>query len=257
MTRSSLVIKSFGLGLLLVGSVACGDKPPAKEPEAPAPTVVDAGEPAPTSAVETPAAPVASATAEATPAPAPTALALPAASAKLKFKTTKDFDVELKSDGTVNSGGKAAAKIAGNELQDSTGKTQLKVDSDGTITTADGGAYAKFDGDTLATNTGAKWMIGDDGAFQSAPEKGAPKSVGKTTDVGAAKRSALLAAAFVTWGTKAPQPAAAKTAAATDKAATDKKAGEKTAATDKTATAATDKTATEKKAADKAAAPKK
>lgn len=239
MTRSSLVIKSFGLGLLLAGSVACGDKPPAKEPEAPAPSAIDAGEPAPSSAVETPAAPVAAAPApEAAPAPAaPAALALPTASAKLKFKTTKDFDLELKSDGTVNNGGKAAAKISGNELQDAAGKTQLKVDTDGTITTADGGAYAKFEGDTLATNTGAKWAIGEDGAFQSTPEKGAAKSVGKTTDVGSAKRSALLAAAFVTWGTKAPQPAAAKTATAdkkpADKAAAasaDKKPAEKTTA---------------------------
>ncbi len=78
--------------------------------------------------------------------PAPAALALPSASAKLKFKTTKPFDLELKSDGALSSGGKPAAKISGMELQDAGGKGQLKVDSDGTVTTADGAAYAKFSG---------------------------------------------------------------------------------------------------------------
>lgn len=230
MIRSSFLVKSLGLGLLLAGSFACGDKPPAKEPESvPAPTV-DAGDPLPTSDIATPA-PVAAATPEPAAPAAPTGLALPASAAKLKFKTTKDFDLEVKADGSVNNAGKLAAKISGNELQDAAGKSQLKVDSDGTITTSDGAAYAKFDGDTLATNTGVKYAIGDDGALQNTPEKGTAKSVGKTTDVGSAKRSALLAVAFVTWGTKAPQPAAAKTAAApvakADKTATDKPAADK------------------------------
>jgi hypothetical protein len=239
MTRSSFVIRTIGLGLLLAGNYACGgDAPPAKLPETP--SVPDAGETVAPTATETPDAGSATATPEPTPAPppAPAALALPSASAKLKVKTTKDFDVELKSDGTVNSGGKAAAKITGMELQDPAGKTQLKVDADGNITTGDGGPYAKFEGDTLATNTGAKWAIGDDGAFKATPEKGAEKSVGKATDVGTAKRSALLAVAFVTWGTKAPQPKAA--------AATPAKPGDKPA----------DKPA-DKKPADKPAAPAK
>ena len=185
-------------------------------PPAPAAPEADAGAPTSTTAPETPA-----------PAPAPAALALPSASAKVKGKTTKDIDIELKSDGTVNSSGNPAAKITGMELQDPAGKTQLKVESDGTITTADGAAYAKFDGDTLTTNTGVKYAIADDGSLMNTPEKGAEKSVGKATDVGSAKRSALLAVAFMTWGTKAPQP---KIAAAKGGAA-----GEKTAATEKTA----------------------
>jgi hypothetical protein len=241
MTRSSLIFKSVGLGLFLAGSVACGggDTPPANVPES-TPPAVDAGSTlAPTTTTETAdaAASVATATPEPAAAPAPAALALPTGSAKLKFKTTKDFDLELKSDGTVNNAGKPAAKISGMELQDASGKSQLKVDSDGNITTSEGAPYAKFEGDTLATNTGAKYSIGDDGALQTTPEKGAAKSVGKTTDVGSAKRSALLSVAFVTWGLKAPQPAAAKTAAPkgekTDAAAAKKPAADKKPAAEK------------------------
>jgi hypothetical protein len=219
--RSSFVIRTIGLGLLLSGSYACGgEAPPAKEPEV-TPPAVDAAAEAPAPAAEVDAGATA-APAEPTPPPAPAALALPSGAAKLKFKTTKEFDVELKSDGSVNVGGKPAAKVTGMELQDPAGKTQLKVDNDGNITTGEGASYAKFDGDTLVANTGAKYAIADDGSLQNTPEKGAAKSLGKTTDVGPAKRSALLTVAFVMWGTKAPQPAAPKAAAA--------KAGEKPAA---------------------------
>jgi hypothetical protein len=244
MTRSSFVVRTIGLGLLLTGSFACGEAPPPKPPETPA--VIDAGETAPApaemdagSAATTPAP-------ETTPPPAPPpVLALPSAAAKVKVKTTKDFDLEVKSDGTVNSGGKPAAKIAGMELQDAAGKTQLKVDAEGTITTGEGAPYAKFDGDTLTTNTGAKYAIGDDGAVKNTPEKGAEKSIGKATDVGSAKRSTLLAVAFVTWGTKAPQPKAAPAAA--EKKPADAKAEAKPA----------EKKPAEPKAADPKAAPKK
>lgn len=206
MTRSSFVIRTIGLGLLLAGSYACGGEAPPPKPPETTPTTEDAGEPT-TETVDAGAQAAEADAGAATPPPAPPALALPASAAKVKVKTSKDFDLEIKADGTVNSGGKAAAKISGMELHDATGKTQLKVDSDGNITTADGASYAKFDGDTLVTNTGAKWMIADDGAFKSA-DKGAEKSVGKTTDVGPAKRAAILAVAFMTWGTKAPQPKA-------------------------------------------------
>jgi hypothetical protein len=209
MIRSSFVIRTIGLGLFLAGNIACGgDNPPPKPPETT--PAADTSETTTTPPAAEPAdsgAPSTATTAE--PPPAPAALALPSAAAKVKAKTTKDFDVELKSDGTVSSAGKPVAKITGMELQDKDGKAQLKVDHDGNITTADGSPYAKFEGDTLVTSTGAKWTIADDGTFKATPEKGAEKSVGKATDVGAAKKAALLSIAFVTWGTKAPQAKAA------------------------------------------------
>jgi hypothetical protein len=126
----------------------------------------------------------------------------------------------------VNSGGKAVAKITAMELQDPAGKTQLKVDSDGTITTGEGGAYGKFDGDDLTSGT-AKWSIGDDGAVSSTDDKGKKTSVGKADGVGTAKKSALLSAAFVIWGMKAPGAAAAKPATPAKPADPKKPAGKK------------------------------
>ena len=210
MTR--LALKTIGLGTLIAFAVACGDnKPPPREPEQ-TPMTDDAG------ALSTSTDSVdasASSTTDTTPPPpaAPAALALPSASAKLKIKTPKALDIELKSDGTVNSGGKAAAKITGTELQTPDGKSALKVDGDGNITTADGGPYAKFDGDDLTTQTMAKWSIGDDGAVTGTDDKGKKTNLGKADGVGSAKKASLLAAAYVAWGTKAPAPKGAKPAA--------------------------------------------
>ena len=213
MTRSSLV---FALGLFVLGSqVACGgDTPPPKPPES-TPTEADAGETTEPSSGGDADGGGAGSTAGGTetPPPAPAALALPTAAAKLKFKNKKDYDVEVKSDGTVSSAGKPAAKIAGMELQTPDGKGQLKVDADGNITTAEGAPYAKFEGDELAAQTNVKYGIGDDGALSSTNEKGTKTGMGKSEGVGTAKRAALLAAAFVMWGTKAPAPPAAKGAA--------------------------------------------
>jgi len=210
MTR--LALKTIGLGTLIAFAVACGDnKPPPKEPEQ-APMTDDAG--ALSTSTDTMDAGAATASTDSTPPPpaAPAALALPSGSAKLKFKTTKAFDIELKSDGTVNSGGKAAAKIAGTELQTPDGKSTLKVDGDGNITTADGNPYAKFDGDDLTTQTAAKWSIGEDGAFTQTDDKGKKSNLGKADGVGSAKKATLLAAAYVAWGTKAPAAKGAKPA---------------------------------------------
>lgn len=217
-----------------MGSIGCGGEPP-KAPETPA-TELDAGsEPTATTtpAVESHDAAATPAVAETAPPPAPpapAALALPSGSAKLKVKSKKDFDIELKSDGTVNSGGKAVAKVSGMEIQDPAGKTQLKVDSDGNVTTSEGGAYAKFDGDDL-TSGSSKWSIGDDGAFSSTDDKGKKSALGKTEGVGTAKKSALVATAFVVWGLKSPGAAKANKPAASDKPA----AGEKPAAEKKPA----------------------
>jgi hypothetical protein len=232
MIRSSFVAKGIGLGLIILGSIACGEKPPPKPPEAEttSPTsMTDGGETAAPTTTESHAdAGAGGAAVTETPPPpaAPAKLDLPAAAAKLKFKAKKDYDLELKSDGTVNSGGKPAAKIMGMELQDPAGKTQLKVDADGTITTGDGGAYAKFEGDDLVSLVGAKYSIGDDGAIGSTDEKGKKTAMGKAEGVGSAKRAALLAVAFTMWGTKAPAPPPGKATA-------EKKPGEKPGAAEK------------------------
>lgn len=234
MIRSSFVAKGIGLSLIVLGSIACGEKPPAKEPEPTMPSsAMDAGETAtPTSTTEShadagAAAAATAAPTETAPPPAAAKLELPAAAAKLKFKMKKDFDVELKSDGSVMSGGKPAAKIMGMELQDPGGKTQLKVDADGTITTGDGAAYAKFEGDDLASLAGAKYSIADDGTLNSTDEKGKKASMGKAEGVGSAKRAALLSVAFVMWGTKAPAPPAGKAEAKKPAAPAEKKPAEK------------------------------
>jgi hypothetical protein len=227
MMRSSLVV---ALGLILSGSVACGggEKPPNPPTSTPSGTE-DAGDTSSSTSI----APVADAgsaasTEPSTPAPppAPAKLDLPSASAKAKVNPGKALDLEVKSDGSVNSGGKPSAKISGMELQDKDGKAQLKVDADGNITTADGGPYAKFAGDTLTLGTGVTYAIDDTGSLQMTPEKGPAKSLGKVEGAGTAKRAVLLAVAFGQWGTKAPQPKAPK---AGDKPAGDKPAGDKPA----------------------------
>jgi hypothetical protein len=213
MTRSSLAATTLALGLIVFGSVACGDKPPPKPPESTPSSDTDGGGSSTSSSDSDGGATTASGDTKPTgetPPPAPAALALPSASAKIKFKAKKDFDLELKSDGTLNSGGKAAAKLTGMELQSPDGKGQLKVDSDGNITTADGAAYAKFDGDDLTAQNSAKYSIGDDGALTMTNEKGTKSNMGKTDGVGSAKRASLLSVAFVMWGTKAPAAAGGK-----------------------------------------------
>lgn len=208
MTR--LVLQTLGLGTLIAFAVACGDnKPPPKEPEQTSMSD-DAG----ATASDMPSDPAPTAAAEPAPPPAPKALDLPSGSAKLKFKTTKAFDLEVKSDGTVNNAGKATAKISGMELSSTDGKSGLKVDSEGNIMTATGDTYAKFEGDDLTTQTMAKWSIGEDGALTQTDDKGKKTNLGKADGVGTAKRATLLAAAYSAWGMKAPAPKAAKAAGA-------------------------------------------
>ena len=233
MTRSSLAATTLALGLIVFGSVACGDKPPPKPPESTPSSDTDGGGSSTSSSDTDGGASTASTGGDTkpaggeTPPAAPAALALPSASAKIKFKAKKDFDLELKSDGTLNSGGKAAAKLTGMELQTPDGKSQLKVDGDGNITTADGAAYAKFDGDDLTAQNSAKYSIGDDGAVTMTNEKGTKSNMGKADGVGSAKRAALLSVAFMMWGTKAPAAPAGKKPAGDKPAGGDKKPGGK------------------------------
>ncbi len=215
MTRSSFVVRTLGIGIFLLGTVACGDMPPPKPPETTPNAEVDSGDPLATSSggeAMDGGVPVADST-----PPAPAALALPSAAAKLKVEGKKKLDVEIKSDGTVNNAGKMAAKISGMELAGPDGKTALKVDGDGNIATADGAPYAKFEGDDLTTQTSTRWSIGDDGALSSTDDKGKKTAMGKSEGVGSAKRASLLAVAFISWGMKAPAPKGKKPGAAVPK----------------------------------------
>ena len=98
------------------------------------------------------------------------------------------------------------------------GKTFLTVGSDGAVTTADGASYGSFAGDDLTTAKGDKLTLADDGTLtMTSGGKAAP--LGKFDGAGTAKRSAVLAAAFVLAPPAAPAPAAAKPAAGAKPAA--------------------------------------
>ncbi len=194
--NSSLVV------LALLFTAACGGSEPA--PKAPEP------EPAPVADMPAPAVAEVAKPVEAPmpePVAAPAVLALPAATAKIDMKGKKAAKVELKSDGTVTNGGKAVAKVSGMALQSPDGaKSLLSVGSDGAVTTGDGGSYGSFSGDELTMTKGDKLTLGDDGMLtMTSAGKTAP--LGKFDGASTAKRSAVLAAAFVL----AP-PAAAKPA---------------------------------------------
>ena len=209
-THSSFVVLAL-LGALT--TAACGGEPPApKTPETePVATSTPADMPAPPATV---AAPETKPAPEATPGipdpnAAPSTLALPTAVAKIEMKGKKAAKVELKSDGTVANGGKAVAKVTGMTLQSPDGgKTFLTVGSDGAVTTADGASYGSFAGDDLTMAKGDKLTLADDGTLtMTSGGKAAP--LGKFDGAGTAKRSAVLAAAFVLSPPAAPAPAAA------------------------------------------------
>lgn len=214
-TNSSFVVLAL---LAALTTAACGGEPPApKTPETePVATSTPADMPAPPATV---AAPETKPAPEATPGipdpnAAPSTLALPAAVAKIEMKGKKAAKVELKSDGTVANGGKAVAKVTGMTLQSPDGgKTFLTVGSDGAVTTADGASYGSFAGDDLTMAKGDKLTLADDGTLtMTSGGKAAP--LGKFDGAGTAKRSAVLAAAFVLSPPAAPAPAAAKPAGA-------------------------------------------
>ena len=171
----------------------------------------------PPPATEAPSAdakPAGDMTAPGVPDPGAATLALPAASAKADLKGKKAAKVEVKSDGTVANGGKAVAKVSGMTLQSPDGgKTFLTVGSDGAVTTGDGASYGSFAGDDLTMAKGDKLTLADDGTLtMTSGGKAAP--LGKFDGAGTAKRSAVLAAAFVLAPPTAPAPAAKPAAGA-------------------------------------------
>lgn len=219
----SLPIKSTALALVLSAVAACGGEPPAvkspeTEPVAAAGTA-DMPPPAPTTAsTEKPAAPEAPVSGVADPNAAPVTLSLPPATAKIAMKGKKTANVELKTDGTVTSGGKAVAKVSGTKLESPDGKTLLAVEKDA-VNTADAAAYGTFSGDELTiTKSGDKLALGDDGTLTwTAGGKANP--LGKFEGAGNAKRAAVLAAAFVVAPPAADKPAEKAAAKPADKPA--------------------------------------
>lgn len=210
--NSSFVVLALlcGTALAACGGSEPAPKPPEMEAVAPAPAADMPAPPATT-------APEAAKPAEPAPAPEPPpTLALPTDTAKIDIKGKKTAKVELKADGTVTSGGKPVAKVSGMALQSPDGgKSFLNVGSDGAVTTSDGGSYGSFAGDELTMAKGDKLTLADDGVLtMTTAGKAAP--LGKFDGAGKAKRSAVLAAAFILAPPAAEKPAAgAKPAAAT------------------------------------------
>ncbi len=219
---SSLAVLALFLPLT-IGVAACGSDLPAKAPETEpvaSAATPDMPPPAATTAPEA-AKPATGAPAPGVPDPsaAPTTLALPTATAKIDMKGKKAAKVELKSDGTVVNGGKPVAKVSGMALQTPDGKSLLTVGSDGAVTTGEGGSYGSFTGDELTMAKGDKLTLADDGTLtMTTGGKAAP--LGKFDGAGTAKRSAVLAAAFVLAPPAAEKPAAAPATKTAAKAAT-------------------------------------
>jgi len=213
MSRAHLPLAVLGL-LVALTSSACGgsDKPASKTPETePIGTSATPDMPPPPESVApaASAAPTTDAPAPGVPDPnaAPATLALPSATAKIAMKGKKTANVELKSDGTVTNGGKTVAKVNGSKLESADGKTVLAVEKDA-VTTADGNAYATFAGDDLTmTKTGDKLALGDDGKL-TLTSSGKASDLGKVDGASAAKRAAVLAAAFVLAPPAAEKPTA-------------------------------------------------
>ena len=196
----------------LLTVAACGGKKPPTPPstEVDASTATDMPAPPSTAGLTGDAGPSSgsgSSSASETPPP-PASIALPTATAKGTLKGKKPGAVEIKADGSVSSGGKVIGKISGMAMQSPDGKDLLKVGSDGAVTTDSGTAYGSFVGDDLTLAKGDKVSVGDDGAVtMTTGGKAAP--LGKFENLGAAKKAAALAVAFLNAPPAAEKPAAA------------------------------------------------
>ena len=116
------------------------------------------------------------------------------------------------------SAGKLVGKFSGMAMQSAEGKDVLKVGSDGAVTTDGGTAYGSFTGDDLTLAKGDKVSVGDDGTVtMTTGGKAAP--LGKFENLGAAKKAAALAVAFISAPPAAEKPAAPAKPAAKPKPA--------------------------------------
>ena len=194
-------ISLVAIPLFALLTASCGGKKP---PTPPSTESIDASTgadmPAPPSTVGLAgdAGPATDAGAPGLPEPvaSPATIALPTATAKVALKGKKPGAVEIKSDGSVMSGGKLVGKISGTAMQSADGKDLLKVGSDGAVTSDGGAAYGSFAGDELTLAKGDKVSVGDDGTVtMTTGGKAAP--LGKFENLGAAKKAAALAVAFI------------------------------------------------------------
>jgi hypothetical protein len=155
-----------------------------------------------------------------------------------------DKPIELKADGTVLYDGKAVAKIAGDQVQDTTGNTLVTVGVDGSLVGNGVKAGMKFQGDDLVAEGGNKLSIADDGTL-SATKDGKTEAIGKIEGGTTAKRAALIVVAV--WMMSSGAPGTSMSPSTTTKADKPEKPG-----TDKPGT----KTSAEKPAEKKTPAKK-
>lgn len=136
-------------------------------------------------------------------------------------KSKTDKAVELKADGTVTVDGKPAAKVKGDQVDSIEGTSMLTVGVDGSLVGNGVKPGFKFEGDELASDSGIKLTVGDDGAI-TATKDGKSEVIGKAEGGASAKRAALIAT--VLWMT-IPTTIGADTS----KPSADQKAGTKAA----------------------------
>ena len=138
-----------------------------------------------------------------------------------------DKPIELKADGTILYDGKAVAKIAGDQVQDTTGNTLLTVGVDGSLVGNGVKGGMKFQGDELTADNGAKVAIADDGTI-SGTKDGKTETLGTVEGGKSAKRAALVVVAVWLMSSGAP---GTSTAAATPATKGNEKPGSTGAAT--------------------------
>lgn len=174
---------------------ACGgDKPEVKAPEGETPAVASnapADMPAPASTTaDKPADKPADAPAD-KPAAAPEKPSLAVAAMKFTPKA-KGKKIEVKADGSVMADGKAAGKIAGDHIEDASGKALVTLGTDGALAGEGLKAGAKMSGDDVVAEDGSKVTVGDDGTVTVQDGAKKPEQVGKFENVGSAKKTAAL-----------------------------------------------------------------
>lgn len=125
------------------------------------------------------------------PAPAPEKPSLAVAAMKFMPKA-KGKKLEVKTDGSVMADGKAAGKIAGDHIEDSSGKALVTLGSDGALSGDNLKSGAKVSGDDVVADDGSKVTIADDGTVTVQDGAGKPQQVGKFENVGSAKKTAAL-----------------------------------------------------------------
>lgn len=174
---------------------ACGgENPEPKTPETEATPAASAPADMPPAsgektATETAPAPADKPVEKAAPAPEKPSLAVAAMKFTPKAKGKK---LEVKADGSVVADGKAAGKIAGDHIEDSSGKALVTLGTDGSLSGDNLKPGAKVSGDEVVADDGSKVSVGDDGTVTVQDGAGKPQQVGKFDNVGSAKKTAAL-----------------------------------------------------------------